>query len=312
MPTTNELDVTIRRSYDVSSSSCRLGGILGLSSRVSPQGGTNSKYILPSSLLEMSEAITQSCFALMEAFDGLIPQKFELDPCIDEINGDCEFNGDIKSRMIFNGEYETFENDQDIGIKVWKHGRGLNGRKVKRNLVVEDMTTETESIKDDTVRNVKSVAATNDGQVTQVRRVFTLGKSIKPHITTDDITGSQWKSHPDWPFWVNKLETRRLLDSNVIESIFFMYRVSGKQKWRTMGKQAFEILIKKIMNLNSGAKGLWQVKEFYENDEKANYGLPSYWFSRTLKYYLLLFSDGDEISLDKYIITQGGHIIKKK
>ena len=158
----------------------------------------------------------------------------------------------------------------------------------------------------------KRQAATNDGQVTQVRRVFTLGKSIKPHITTDDITGSQWKSHPDWPFWVNKLETRRLLDSNVIESIFFMYRVSGKQKWRTMGKQAFEILIKKIMNLNSGAKGLWQVKEFYENDEKANYGLPSYWFSRTLKYYLLLFSDGDEISLDKYIITQGGHIIKKK
>ncbi|CAI4045873.1 putative mannosidase MNL2 SKDI_12G1100 [Saccharomyces kudriavzevii IFO 1802] len=309
MPTTNELDVTIRRSYDVSSSSCRLGGILGLSSRVSPQSGTNGKYILPSSLLEMSETITQSCFLLMKEFDGLVPQRFELDPCAD---GDCEFDSGIKSQMILDGEYETIENDQSIGIEVWNHGRDGGVQKAKRNSIVEGGTTKAQSTTNDKPGNAKAVAAGNDDERTQMRRVFTLGKNIKPHITKNDISGSQWNNHPDWPFWVNKVESRRLLDSNIIESVFYMYRISGKQKWRTMGKQSFEILIKEMIKLNSGAKGLWQVKEFYENGEKVNNDLPSYWFSRTLKYYLLLFSDGDEISLDKYILTQGGHVIKKK
>ncbi|QHS74802.1 putative mannosidase MNL2 [Saccharomyces paradoxus] len=312
MPATNELDVTIRRSYDVSSNSCRLGGILGLSSRIPHHGGTNSKYILPSSLLEMSEIITQSCFALMKEFDGLIPQRFELDPCADGTNENCEFDGEAKSRMIVNGEYETFENDQVVGIKVSNYGRGGSGEKAKRNLIVRNGVTETQNTKDDTVENAKSVTAIDGGEITQIRRVFTLGKNIKPHVTTDDIVDSQWKNHPDWPFWVNKVESRRLLDSNLIESIFYMYRISGEQKWRSMGKQSFGILIQELMKLNSGAKGLWQVKEFYENGEKVNSYLPSYWFSRTLKYYLLLFSDGDEVCLDKFILTQGGHIIKKK
>ncbi|CAI4643129.1 CIC_collapsed_G0036740.mRNA.1.CDS.1 [Saccharomyces cerevisiae] len=312
MPTTNELDVTIRKSYDVSLYSCRLGGILGLSSRVPHRGGVNSKYILPSSLLEMSEIITQSCFMLMEEFDGLLPQKFELDPCTDETNGNCEFNGETKSRMIANGEYETFENDLDVGIKVSNYGKGGNDQKAKRNLLSKDGVTETQNIKGDTVGSSKSIAEIDGDEVTQIRRVFTLGKDIKPHITTDDTMGSQWKNHPDWPFWVNKVESRRLLDSNIIESIFYMYRISGEQKWRSMGKQSFGILMQELMELNSGAKGLWQIKEFYENGEKVNNDLPSYWFSRTLKYYLLLFSDGDKVSLDKHILTQGGHIIKKK
>lgn len=312
MPTTNELDVTIRKSYDVSLYSCRLGGILGLSSRVPHRGGINTKYILPSSLLEMSEIITQSCFMLMEEFDGLLPQKFELDPCTDETNGNCEFNGETKSRMIANGEYETFENDLDVGIKVSNYGKGGNDQKAKRNLLSKDGVTETQNIKGDTVGSSKSIAEIDGDEVTQIRRVFTLGKDIKPHITTDDTMGSQWKNHPDWPFWVNKVESRRLLDSNIIESIFYMYRISGEQKWRSMGKQSFGILMQELMELNSGAKGLWQIKEFYENGEKVNNDLPSYWFSRTLKYYLLLFSDGDKVSLDKHILTQGGHIIKKK
>lgn len=311
-PATNELDVTVKRSYNVSLNSCRLGGILGLSSRISPQGGVNGKYILPSSLLEMSETITQSCFALMKEFDGLVPQKLQLDPCSDEKNGGCEFNSEVKSQMIIDGEYEIIENDQDTGIKVWNHGTNGDGNRVKRNIIAGDEPVENQNVKYHNLGSVKSVTATNDDEITQMRRVYTFGKDIKPHITKDDIVGYKWTNHPDWPLWANKVESRRLLDSNIIESIFYMYRISGEEKWRDMGRQSFEILLKKLMNLNSGAKGMWQVKEFYENGEKINNDLPSYWFSRTLKYYLLLFSGGDTISLDKYILTQGGHIIKKK
>ncbi|KOG97770.1 putative mannosidase MNL2 [Saccharomyces eubayanus] len=311
-PATNELDVTVKRSYNVSLNSCRLGGILGLSSRISPQGGVNSKYILPSSLLEMSETITQSCFALMKEFDGLVPQKLQLDPCSDDKNEGCEFNSEVKSQMIIGGEYEILENDQDTGIKVWNHGTNGDNHRVKRNIIAGDELVENESIKYHTLGKTKSATAANDDEITQMRRVYTFGKDIKPHITKDDIVGYKWTNHPDWPLWVNKVESRRLLDSNIIESIFYMYRISGEEKWRSMGRQSFEILLRELMKLNSGAKGMWQVKEFYENGEKTNNDLPSYWFSRTLKYYLLLFSGGDTISLDEYILTQGGHIIKKK
>ncbi|EJS42785.1 YLR057W [Saccharomyces arboricola H-6] len=312
IPTTNELNVTVRRSYDVSLESCRLGGILGLSSRVYPQGGPNGKYILPSSLLEMSETITQSCFALMRELDGLAPQRFKLDPCTDETKGNCEFNSDIKSRRIIDREYDMFANDPDTEMEGWNHVTNGEDQKAKRNVIIEDRTTKTKSIKDGTSGDTESVATSNDDEITQMHRVFTFGKDIKPYITKDDIIGSQWKNHLDWPFWANKLESRRLLDSNIIESIFYMYRISGDQKWRNMGKESFKILMKKMMKLNSAAKGMWQVKEFYESGEKVNNDLPSYWFSRTLKYYLLLFSDGDVISLDKYVLTQAGHIIKKR
>lgn len=118
-----------------------------------------------------------------------------MDHCTDEdLMGIAEFNGETKHELIANGEYETFENDLDVGIKVSNYGKGGNDQKAKRNLLSKDGVTETQNIKGDTVGSSKSIAEIDGDEVTQIRRVFTLGKDIKPHITTDDTMGSQWKT----------------------------------------------------------------------------------------------------------------------
>ncbi len=77
-----------------------------------------------------------------------------------------------------------------------------------------------------------------------------------------------------------------------------MYRITGEQRWRNKGWRMFQA-IDKATRTNHGNSALEDVTRdppgFTDTAE-------SFWTAETLKYFYLLFSDPELVSLDDYVL----------
>lgn len=101
--------------------------------------------------------------------------------------------------------------------------------------------------------------------------------------------------------------TQYLHHPEVIESLFYAHRITGDKKFRDMAWDAFtaikryaatKIAIAGVQNVNDLSTGLFDQTE-------------TYFFSETLKYLYLIFSEAKDYSLDEYVFTTEGHIFKR-
>ncbi|SCU90861.1 LANO_0D10110g1_1 [Lachancea nothofagi CBS 11611] len=100
------------------------------------------------------------------------------------------------------------------------------------------------------------------------------------------------------------------LSSEVIESVFYLYRITGNECWRDLGVELWEHTMQVINEPR--AKGVGQISSLSNVFTKERLdALPADWFSKHLKYYYLLFQDPSCYALDDYIFTHGGHLLMK-
>jgi len=102
-----------------------------------------------------------------------------------------------------------------------------------------------------------------------------------------------------------------------IESVFYMYRITGDMKWREKGWRMFQAT-EAATKTNFGSSAIEDVTS--ETPFKLD-SMESFWvgfksdftfltkrllmyvqLAETLKYYYLLFSDEDTVSLDDYVL----------
>ncbi|QLQ79309.1 hypothetical protein HG537_0B06570 [Torulaspora globosa] len=217
--------------------------------------------------INFASNLTSGCFQLMQLFGGLQPSELYMDPCE---NTDCSFDSKLKMERANDGlYYHTDSSSTDIAV--------INGKN------------------------------TNEAQQTIVIFAAKQGPSIYEVGDLEvDVQSKQWKNDPQRPLWVNKMGPMGLLAPNAIEAVFYLYRITGDTKWRTMGREMFKTTVDNLQNVNVGAKGVWKVNELHEN----GHGLASsVWLSQTLKYFYLLFSDSSYLSFDEYVFTAGGHLL---
>ncbi len=83
-----------------------------------------------------------------------------------------------------------------------------------------------------------------------------------------------------------------------IESVFVMYRTTGDEYWREKGWEMFKAIEKHTI-ATYGASAISDVtsKKPVALDE-----MESFWLAETLKYFYLLFSEPDVVSLDDYVL----------
>ncbi|KAL7820707.1 glycoside hydrolase [Trichoderma gracile] len=98
-----------------------------------------------------------------------------------------------------------------------------------------------------------------------------------------------------------------ILRPEAIESVWYMYRITGDPIWMEKGWKMFEATIRAtrteiansaIDDVNSEEPGL--------KDE-----MESFWLAETLKYYYLLFSEPSVISLDEWVLNTEAHPFKR-
>ncbi|KAL6870558.1 glycoside hydrolase family 47 protein [Trichoderma novae-zelandiae] len=109
------------------------------------------------------------------------------------------------------------------------------------------------------------------------------------------------------PGVVHITSTQYILRPEAIESVWYMYRITGDPIWMEKGWKMFEATIRAtrteiansaIDNVNSEEPGL--------KDE-----MESFWLAETLKYYYLLFSEPGVISLDEWVLNTEAHPFKR-
>ncbi|KAL7938801.1 glycoside hydrolase family 47 protein [Trichoderma chlorosporum] len=98
-----------------------------------------------------------------------------------------------------------------------------------------------------------------------------------------------------------------ILRPEAIESVWYMYRITGDPIWMEKGWKMFEATLNAtrteiansaVDDVNSPEPGL--------KDE-----MESFWLAETLKYYYLLFSEPSVISLDEWVLNTEAHPFKR-
>lgn len=98
-----------------------------------------------------------------------------------------------------------------------------------------------------------------------------------------------------------------LLRPEAIESVFYMYRITGEQYWRDMGWKMFTSIDRASRAPYGGASLDDITKSTPEHLDK----MESFWIAETLKYFYLLFDDPDTWSLDDWVMNTEAHFFRR-
>lgn len=146
-----------------------------------------------------------------------------------------------------------------------------------------------------------------------------VGRAISnapPAITlvADDDGGVRWPGRGtyDQPLSFHRMDPKYLLRPEALESVFYMWRITGDPTWQDKGWRMFDSILNATairdesgevygytaINDVTDDRGLWSVHK-----DSAE----SFWMAETLKYAYLLFANTDVISLDDYVLNTEAH-----
>ncbi|KAI1665260.1 Glyco-hydro-47 domain containing protein [Pyrenophora tritici-repentis] len=98
-----------------------------------------------------------------------------------------------------------------------------------------------------------------------------------------------------------------ILRPEAIESVWYMYRITGDNHWREAGWRMF-LAIDRHTSTTYGNSAIDDVTKMAPglNDE-----MESFWLAETLKYFYLLFAEEDVISLDEWVLNTEAHPFRR-
>ncbi|KAF9107005.1 Mannosyl-oligosaccharide 1,2-alpha-mannosidase IB [Mortierella sp. GBA35] len=97
-----------------------------------------------------------------------------------------------------------------------------------------------------------------------------------------------------------------LVVAQTVESLFILYRITGDPKYQEYALTIVQA-IEKHCKTKNGYSGLVNVQD---PSEGLSGRMPSHFLSQTLKYLYMIFDDPEVGSLDNYLYTTEGHLIK--
>ncbi|KAI5465264.1 endoplasmic reticulum mannosyl-oligosaccharide 1,2-alpha-mannosidase [Mariannaea sp. PMI_226] len=101
------------------------------------------------------------------------------------------------------------------------------------------------------------------------------------------------------------VDPRYILRPEAIESLFVAYRITGQKELQDMAWKMFKAITKGTA-VDHGHASVLDVTSRKSVLDKEDY-MESFWFSETLKYFYLIFSPPDLISLDDFVLNTEAH-----
>lgn len=93
-------------------------------------------------------------------------------------------------------------------------------------------------------------------------------------------------------------DTSYQLRPEAIESIFIMYRITGDPIWQEKGWNMFQAIMKHTTTPIANAR----ISDVTNANPDQVDSMESFWLAETLKYFYLLFSEPDFVSLDNFVL----------
>jgi mannosyl-oligosaccharide alpha-1,2-mannosidase len=107
--------------------------------------------------------------------------------------------------------------------------------------------------------------------------------------------------------YIEAEDIRYILRPEAIESLFILYRVTGKPDILELAWQMFEAIDKATATAEANAV----VQDVTRKEPTHADGMESFFLSETLKYFYLIFSDHDFYSLDEWVFNTEAHPFKR-
>ncbi|KAL1838575.1 hypothetical protein VTJ49DRAFT_2502 [Mycothermus thermophilus] len=104
-------------------------------------------------------------------------------------------------------------------------------------------------------------------------------------------------------------DPRYLLRPEAIESVFILYRITGRSDLPDTAWKMFEA-VEKHTKTDLANSAIVDVS-ITEGEAEPNDSMESFWLGETLKYFYLMFSEPDLISLDEYVFNTEAHPLKR-
>jgi mannosyl-oligosaccharide alpha-1,2-mannosidase len=110
-------------------------------------------------------------------------------------------------------------------------------------------------------------------------------------------------------------DPRYILRPEAIESVFMMYRITGEQKYQEAAWDMFTAIIQSSETALANA-ALSDITYTREQIKKEGISIQedsmeSFWMAETLKYFYLIFSEPDIVSLDQWMFNTEAHPFKR-
>ncbi|KAL2162943.1 hypothetical protein VTH06DRAFT_6779 [Thermothelomyces fergusii] len=109
--------------------------------------------------------------------------------------------------------------------------------------------------------------------------------------------------------FVSMGDKRYLLRPEAIESVFVLYRITGRKDLLESAWKMFQA-IEKHTKTPLANSAIWDVTVTEGTPEHSD-SMESFWLGETLKYFYLMFSEPDLISLDEYVFNTEAHPLKR-
>jgi mannosyl-oligosaccharide alpha-1,2-mannosidase len=98
-------------------------------------------------------------------------------------------------------------------------------------------------------------------------------------------------------------DARYILRPEAIESVFYMYRLTGDSAYQDKAWEMFEA----IENNTRTQYGNAAIQDMTRQPHELEDSMESFWLAETLKYFYLVFSEPNAISLDEWVFNTEAH-----
>ena len=134
-----------------------------------------------------------------------------------------------------------------------------------------------------------------------------------PHIPPDgniasaeiDSNSEGWKQD----YIIKHQDSHNLQRPETVETLFYMWRITGDEKYRDWGWEMFKSFVK--YSAADGGAGFTSLNNVNEVPPILRDNMESFWLAETLKYFYLLFSPRDLLPLDSIVINTEAHIFPR-
>ncbi|KAM5352320.1 hypothetical protein ACJ41O_005043 [Fusarium nematophilum] len=102
-------------------------------------------------------------------------------------------------------------------------------------------------------------------------------------------------------------DSRYLLRPEAIESVFYMWRITGDEVWREAAWRMWQGITKECETNDAFA----EISDVNTKGSDKLDSMESFWLSETVKYFYLIFEDHDVVSLDDWVLNTEAHPLKR-
>lgn len=133
----------------------------------------------------------------------------------------------------------------------------------------------------------------------------------RPQTMGLDTTVQEIIEHQNLPKGFTSFDDRRyILRPEAIESVFVMWRITGDEKYREAAWEMWTA-IKEVSTTELANAAIKDITVSKDSTAPQDDRMESFWLAETLKYFYLIFSETDLISLDDFVLNTEAHPLRR-